>query len=87
MQQPQIDLSKSTGIVCASCNGLFFEQSMILRKFSKLYTMTPTDQVVPVMFFRCVDCGEPMKEFFPEGMTDVEQRLGLTKISSGNIIL
>jgi hypothetical protein len=58
MQQPQIDLSKSTGIVCASCNGLFFEQSMILRKFSKLYTMTPTDQVVPVAEVYCIEYPE-----------------------------
>jgi hypothetical protein len=80
--EQHIDLTKSTGIECSECNGIFFEQSMILRRFSKIYTATSTDQIAPVVCFTCKDCGSPLKEFFPEGMPDVEQRLGLTKQAS-----
>jgi len=82
----QIDLSKSTGVRCRECNGLFFEQAVLLRKFSKLLLATPTDQIVPVAVFLCKDCGTPCKDFFPEGMTDVEQALNLTK-NETNLIL
>lgn len=92
MQQPvqqQIDLSHSTGITC-ECGSVFFKQSVLIRKFSKLLVGSPTDQFVPVVVFRCDDCGRPSKEFFPEGMLDVEEKLGFTKVTtlpeSGKII-
>ena len=81
MQQPQIqiDLSKTTGVKCQSCDSHFFDQAIIIRKVSRLYTGTPDDQMTVVPVFICRSCGNPLKEFFPVGMTDVESDLGLTK--------
>lgn len=87
MQQPnefqiQTTLQNSTGIECQSCQGVFFKPTTILRKISKLYAGTPNDVIIPVQAFRCDDCGEVLKEFFPEGMTDLEQRFNLKKQTS-----
>jgi hypothetical protein len=71
-------LEKSKGIEC-SCGGFCFKPVTILRRVSGLYTGTPQDQVIPVQAFRCDDCGELLREFFPDGMTDIEEKLGLVK--------
>lgn len=78
-QQP-IDLKQTTGIECQNCGGIFFEEAILLRRLSKIYTATPVDQIVPIPAFTCKDCGSPIKEFFPTGMADVEQKLGLIKV-------
>jgi uncharacterized Zn finger protein len=83
MQQPiqqQLNLAQTTGITCSNCGGLFFDQPVLVRKISRLLTGTPTDQFTFLPVLRCSDCGEVLKEFFPEGMKDVEEKLGLTKI-------
>lgn len=82
MQQPiqqQISLDQSTGIIC-ECGGIFFRQAILLRKFSKLLVGSPTDQFVPVAVFLCDSCGKPTKDLFPEGMQDVEEKLGWNKV-------
>lgn len=81
MQQPntQIDISKTTGVTCSECGGIFFDQTTLLRRISRFLTGEPQDTVSPVPVLVCRDCNSPLKEFFPAGMTDVEEKLGLTK--------
>lgn len=76
-------LEKTTGIECKSCNGLFFEPAVILRRLSRLHTGRSQDDFIPVQAFRCMDCGEVCKEMFPNGLPDVEQKLGLKKLKLG----
>jgi hypothetical protein len=80
-------LEKSTGIECQSCGGFCFRPVTILRRVSKLYIGSPQDQVIPVQAFRCDDCGDVLREFFPDGMTDIEERLGLKKEQEVKITL
>lgn len=72
-------LEKSTGTNCQSCGGFCFKPVTILRKISKLHIGSAQDQVIPVQAFRCDDCGDILREFFPDGMKDIEEKLGLTK--------
>ena len=83
MQSPQIqiDLSKTTGVKC-ECGSHFFDQALIIRKISRLYTGTPDDQMTLVPVFICRNCKQPLKEFFPQGMADIEQELGLVSAES-----
>lgn len=76
--EQQIDLSKSSGLICQNCEGIFFKQSILLRRFSKFYTGTPEDPIVPVAVFRCEQCEEICKDYFPRGMNDIEELLGLS---------
>lgn len=75
----QIDLTKTTGYQCSECKSHLFDQTMLIRKVSRLFTGSPEDQITIVPVFVCRDCGTPLKELFPTGMTDVEQALGLNK--------
>ena len=72
-------LEQTTGIECQNCHGLFFEPAIILRKLSGIHTGKTQPDYIPVQAFRCMDCGEVCKEMFPQGMADVEQKLGLKK--------
>lgn len=78
-QQINLTLSQSTGTECSACGSIFFKQSVLIRKFSKLLLGTQQDQIELIPVFRCEDCGEVLKEYFPAGMTDVETKLGLNK--------
>lgn len=77
-----IGLSATVGVNCSHCNGLFFQQSFIIRKLPRFLIGAPQDEPMFVPVFRCQDCGEVLREFFPEGMKDVEQRLGMTKVEN-----
>ena len=74
-----LDLSQTTGVECSNCHGIFFKQSVLIRKISKFLTGEPEDRIIPMVIFRCDDCGEVFKDQFPSGMPDVEAKLGLTK--------
>jgi hypothetical protein len=77
--QIQLKLEDSDGISCPNCNGIFFNQKFLIRKWSKLLMGTPQDHVDLIPVFRCDDCGEVLTNFFPKGMKDVESRLNLTE--------
>lgn len=79
--QMQVDLTKTTGIKCGDCGSHFFDQTVLVRKVSRLYTGAPEDQITLVPVFVCRACGSPLKEFFPQGMADVERDLGLVKVA------
>jgi len=79
-QQIALKLEDSVGFSCDTCGGVFFTEQMMLRKWSKILTGTPEDYVQPIPCFRCADCGTPLKQFFPKGMKDIEEGLGLTEV-------
>ena len=78
-QQQQVDLSKTTGLKCENCNGHFFDQTLLIRKISKFLSGTNEDAVTFVPVFVCRNCGDLLKQFFPNGMPDLEADLKLTK--------
>lgn len=71
MQMP--DLSKSAGVECESCGGIFFKQTLILRTISKLLTGTTHDVLVQVPVFRCDDCNDVLRSTLPVGMPDIDE--------------
>ena len=82
-----LDVTKTTGVFCETCGGMFFDQTAFLRRMSKLYIGSPQDIVFPVLAFVCRDCGTPLtsEEFMPPGMKDVESRLNPSPNESGAI--
>lgn len=78
MQPTQPTLSDSTGIKCEHCEGIFFKQSILLRRFSKILIGAPNDHIEPIPVFRCEQCDEICKDYFPMGMKDIEAMLGLS---------
>jgi len=64
-QQQQIDIKKTTAIVCdnAECDSDMFMTAMKFRKVSKIMAGTKDDQIIPVQVFMCVSCGNINKEF------------------------
>lgn len=91
MKQPiALQLDNSSGYKCANCDGIFFTEAFLVRRWSKILTGTPEDYVQPIPCFRCVDCGTPLTEIFPKGMKDVEAVLGIKEVvepSSSNLLL
>jgi hypothetical protein len=79
-QQIALKLEDSTGMSCDSCGSVFFTETLMLRRWSKLLTGTPEDYVQPIPCFRCSDCGTPLKQFFPKGMKDIEEALALSEV-------
>jgi len=79
-QQIALKLEDSTGFSCDTCGCVFFTEQVMLRKWSKILTGTPEDYVQPIPCFRCSDCGTPLKQFFPKGMKDIEEGLGLSEV-------
>jgi len=80
-------MQKSIGIKCITCDGFFFEQTVLLRKISRFVTGQAQDTIFPVQAFRCQDCQTPLFEMFPEGMADVEEALGISKQPDSKIKL
>jgi hypothetical protein len=80
VQQIALKLEDSTGFSCDACGCVFFQEQLMLRKWSKLLTGTQEDYVQPIPCFRCADCGTPLKQFFPKGIKDIEDGLGLSEV-------
>lgn len=87
--QPQMTaaqvFSQSVRVSCTECDSMFFEQSVVFRKVSKIITGTQTDQLVPIMVYRCQDCLTPLVETMPPEL--ISELIGEDEDSSdGNII-
>lgn len=80
--QQTLTLNQSQGIECTNCTGILFTQVVLLRKFSKLLTGAPQDSIHMIPVLRCDDCGEVCKDMIPEGLPDIEAKLGLNKKQS-----
>ncbi len=65
MQQPQLDLTKSAGLLCQKCEHTLFKEVFSFRKFSKFITGTPNDVLIPIPIYICEKCSEPLEEAIP----------------------
>jgi uncharacterized Zn finger protein len=70
MEQQQIDLSKTTAIMCDSCDGQIFHEALILRKESRSMSGLPYDRTVPVPVFSCMECGSIVEDTIPQPLKD-----------------
>lgn len=64
LQQPRIDLRDCETIKCENCGGIYFKETHILKKVSKLQG-APTDQNVPIPIYMCEKCGHVNAGFNP----------------------
>lgn len=63
MQQPKIDITKTTAVVCSECENDVFMPMMKFRRMSKLINGSDKDSYIPVEVFVCSSCGNINKEF------------------------
>jgi DNA-directed RNA polymerase subunit M/transcription elongation factor TFIIS len=64
-QQPNIDLSSTTEVVCEECGNQTFRPIFFLRKISRFITPDGNDRLVPIDSLECVKCGHVNKDFNP----------------------
>ena len=69
MQQPQIDLEKTT-IVPNDSGGELFKQGFILRKVSRFITGGDEDAVLPIPVFYDGSTGKILKDTLPPEIRD-----------------
>ncbi len=53
-------------VKCLECDGVIFEQVIVLKKINKVLVGAPHDQIVPIQLFRCMDCGTVSGEGLPD---------------------
>ena len=66
MNNPNIDLSKSTEVKCEKCESQYFVEAMMIRKLSKFVTGETQDSIIPIPVIKCADCGYVNEEFKPK---------------------
>lgn len=70
-QKSQIQLSQTTGYVCAECGHNIFQSKLMVRKVSRFLTGEAQDAVIPIDVIVCDKCGEVAKDLLPKEATDV----------------
>jgi DNA-directed RNA polymerase subunit RPC12/RpoP len=63
-QEVRLDISQTTPIVC-ECGSRFFQEAMMLRKWSRFASGLPTDQNVPIPVMICIECKKINEETLP----------------------
>jgi uncharacterized Zn finger protein len=61
--QMKIDLREQPTLMCEKCQSEYFEEVVMIKKVSKLYTGSSEDTIVPFPTYRCADCGHVNEEF------------------------
>jgi uncharacterized Zn finger protein len=61
--QMKIDLREQPTLICEKCQSEYFEEVVMIKKVSKLYTGSSEDTIVPFPTYRCADCGHVNEEF------------------------
>lgn len=64
-RQSTITLKDTTSVECDECKNTTFNESLIMRKVSRLLTGAPKDSYFPVPVFLCSACGHLNDEFLP----------------------
>ena len=64
MQQPNINWSQATDVICPNCKHQYFNEVVMLKKFSKILTMDE-DKVMPISVLKCESCNTIMEELLP----------------------
>jgi hypothetical protein len=63
-QEMRLDLSQTTPITC-ECGNHFFQEVMMLRKWSRFASGLPTDQNIPIPVMVCTKCNKINEETLP----------------------
>ena len=63
-QEMRLDLSQTTSITC-DCGNSFFQEVIMLRKWSRFASGLPTDQNVPIPVMICTECKKINEETLP----------------------
>ena len=45
---------------CKSCGSGFFQEVLMFRRLSRLFTGAPQDSLIPFPVYRCADCYTPL---------------------------
>lgn len=64
LEQPKINLRDCPTILCEKCGGMYFKETLVLKKVSRLQGAA-NDTDVPIPVFRCEDCGHVNEGFNP----------------------
>ncbi len=67
-----IDLKKTTAIVCDKCEAGVFIEGLMLRKANKFLVGTQQDALIPLPVFSCLACGHVNEEFLPEPLKNLD---------------
>jgi len=65
MQQPNLNWSQGADMLCSNCNHQYFNEVMMIKKFSKILTGMDDDKVIPISVLKCEKCGTIMEELLP----------------------
>ena len=72
-QEVRLDLSQTTPITC-ECGNSFFQEVVILRKWSRFASGLPTDQNVPIPVMVCTKCNKTNEETLPPAVKVILDR-------------
>jgi len=61
-----VQLDKTTPVVCESCGNPTFKEVLFIRKVSKFISGTAQDGIIPIPTFACAECGNINDEFKPK---------------------
>jgi DNA-directed RNA polymerase subunit RPC12/RpoP len=73
-QQPRVDISNSTALVCKECGYDVFIGGMKFRKLSKLAFGGDKDMIIPFEVLLCGECGEINDEMMPPEIKALETK-------------
>lgn len=73
MQQSlNVDISQTQSVSCDECNGIYFDQALVIRKASGLLTGQSKPSYIPIPVFKCTECGYVNGEFIPKEIQSVD---------------
>ena len=65
IQQPKLNLSLATTVVCEQCGGKVFIAAYIMKQVSALQSPTGQTAIIPIETYSCIGCGHINKLFDP----------------------
>jgi len=71
-QQPNVDISQTTPVLCEKCNGTYFDQAMVIRRVSAILTGQGKPGYIPIPVFKCTECGHVNKDFLPKEVQSLD---------------
>lgn len=60
-----VNLKDAETIKCEECEGIVFEEKMIIKKISKFVTGSPQDSISPIPVIVCANCNHMNEMFKP----------------------
>ena len=80
--QVNVNFEDLQDVKCDACGDLRFEQILLLKRVSALYSPTGKPGVIPVPVFACLSCGHVNAEFVPKTKTNGETKKEETQTTS-----